>query len=730
MNTVVQAELGRHPDELFADFQREPMAAASLGQVHTARLGDGREVVVKVQYPGIEKALENDLANAAVLVRGFALTGQALDGRPYYEELRASLLRELDYVQEAAQADAYRIAAQRYPELVVPAVVYERSSRRVLCLERIRGKPLLDFMDSDATAEERFRVARLLIFAIWGPFYAARLVHADPHPGNFFVLPGDRLGVLDFGSTKVLSERFAGVYRVFLDENAAGRAHPDVGPMLKKAGFRFLGDDEEEAFEFCQRIADIVQRPIQSETYDFGSEALFWEVKRAFRSDPRTGFTIKPPPEALLFYRSAAGVAQDLRLLKAAGPRPRRAEGDSAARQRVVKPAAVDRPQQLVDKPEQLAACVDDVSRSSRVGLDTESNGFHAYFEKVCLLQVATPDADWAIDTLALPISPLLPLLADPRRECILHAAEYDVLCMKRDYGLSFGRIFDTHAAAKTLGLEKFGLHDLLAEQLGVALAIDEQRSDWGKRPLSAEQLEYAFADVRYLLPLREKLGDELASRSLITEAEAEFGRLVAKEPRAREFDPEGWQRMKAARILDGRGRAVLRELYLLRDQRARELNRPAFKVLSDLFLAETARRLPKSEDELVRIPGTSPMALKKIGAQVLAAVRAGMAAEPLARPRPGGDGRWRKGAPQAPSPEVEDRYERLRAWRRVRAEARKVEVQVIAPNAVLWAIARANPPDLDALSRVEGMDPFRLEQYGPSILEALQSGSGQQKLI
>ena len=187
---------------------------------------------------------------------------------------------------------------------------------------------------------------------------------------------------------------------------------------------------------------------------------------------------------------------------------------------------------------------------------------------------------------------------------------------------------------------------------------------------------------------------------------------------------------VKAARILDGRGRAVLRELYLLRDQRARELNRPAFKVLSDLFLAETARRLPKSEDELVRIPGTSPMALKKIGAQVLAAVRAGMAAEPLARPRPGGDGRWRKGAPQAPPPEVEDRYERLRAWRRVRAEARKVEVQVIAPNAVLWAIARANPPDLDALSRVEGMDPFRLEQYGPSILEALQSGSGQQKLI
>jgi ribonuclease D len=375
----------------------------------------------------------------------------------------------------------------------------------------------------------------------------------------------------------------------------------------------------------------------------------------------------------------------------------------------------MNRPQRFVDTPEQLAACVEDVARSPRGGLDTESNGFHAYFEKVCLLQIATPGTDWAVDTLALGLAPLGPLLADPSREFILHAAEYDVLCMKRDYGLAFARIFDTHAAAKTLGIEKVGLHDLLADQLAVKLEVDEQRSDWGKRPLSAQQLEYAFADVRYLLPLREKLGEQLASRGLVAEAEAEFGRLVAKEPRPREFDPEGWQKMKAARTLDGRGRAVLRELYLLRDRRARDLNRPAFKVLSDLFLAEAARRLPSSEAELLRVPGTSPMALKKIGAQLLEALKRGIGAEPLGRPRlgtPNGQ-RWRRGA-----------------WRRARAEARKVEVQVIAPNAVLWAIARANPLDLESLAGVEGMDPFRIEQYGPAILEVLRTQPGQQKLI
>ncbi|HET7785236.1 MAG TPA: AarF/ABC1/UbiB kinase family protein [Myxococcales bacterium] len=321
VSEVVRGELGKAPADLFASFAEEPLAAASLGQVHAARTHDGREVVVKVQYPGVDKALESDLANAAVLVRGFALTGSAsLDGRPYYDEMRASLLRELDYREEAAQADAYREAAARYPELVVPEVIRERSGRRVICLERLYGQPLLELIESDAGAEERFRVARLMILAIWGPFYATRLIHADPHPGNFLVLPDGRLGVLDFGATKRLSNTFASVYRAFLEENAAGRAHPDPGPMLKKAGFRFLGDDEEEAFEFCQKLADVVQRPILSEEYDFGSDKLVTDARRVFRSEPALALTIKPPAEALLFYRSAAGLAQDLRLLKARGP--------------------------------------------------------------------------------------------------------------------------------------------------------------------------------------------------------------------------------------------------------------------------------------------------------------------------------------------------------------------------------------------------------------------------
>jgi predicted unusual protein kinase regulating ubiquinone biosynthesis (AarF/ABC1/UbiB family) len=316
---VVRSELGKAPDELFAEFAREPLAAASLGQVHAARLKDGREVVLKVQYPGVEKALESDLANASVLVRGFALTGDTLDGRPYFDEMRASLLRECDYRQEAAQLKAYALAARAYPELVVPEVFEELSARRVLCLGRLRGPSLLEVIESGADAAERLRVARLLIFAIWGPFFASRLIHADPHPGNFLVLPDGRLGVLDFGATKLLSEQFASVYREFLSVLANRRPRPEVGPMLKRAGFRFLGDDEDEGFEFCDRLADIVEKPALQPEYDFGSDAMVVEARRLFQSEPGVALSIKPPSEALLFYRSAAGLSQDLRLLKARG---------------------------------------------------------------------------------------------------------------------------------------------------------------------------------------------------------------------------------------------------------------------------------------------------------------------------------------------------------------------------------------------------------------------------
>ena len=384
------------------------------------------------------------------------------------------------------------------------------------------------------------------------------------------------------------------------------------------------------------------------------------------------------------------------------------------------------REQVLVADGAGLSRVAEAVAAEPRAALDTESNGFHAYSEQVCLVQIATPSADYAIDVLAVGMGPLLPLLADPAREVVLHAAEYDVVCLKREWGVTLGRIFDTHAAAKVLGIERVGLGNLLSDELGVMLTEDEQRSDWGRRPLTPGQLAYAFADVQHLLTLRERLGARLADRGHLSEAEAEFARLIAKEPRPRQFDADGWQKMKAARTLDGRGRGVLREMYLLRDRRAREVNRPPFKVLSDLLLAEVARRQPRTEEEVQRVPGAQAAVLRRLAPEILEAVRAGQSGAPPPRPRPERGPPWRRGGPD---PEVEERYEKLRTWRKGRAEARKVEVQVIAPNAVLMAVARTAPRTLEELGRVEGMDPFRVQQYGEEILAALHTGA-QQKLI
>jgi predicted unusual protein kinase regulating ubiquinone biosynthesis (AarF/ABC1/UbiB family) len=321
VSSVVKAELGKPHDQLFARFDPEPLAAASLGQVHAAKLLDadgGAEVVVKVQYPGVDKALESDISNAGVLVKGIAMSGETLDGRPYYEEIRESLLRELDYLEEAKQNAAFAVAASGFPELVVPKVIPHLSTHRVLTLERLSGPNLMDVIESDADEAERYRVGRLLILAIWGPFYAGRLIHADPHPGNFLVLPDGRLGVLDFGATKLLSPRFGNVYRKLLERNAQGKTRQDVAKILSEAGFRFIGDAD-DAYDLCDEIADIVERPITTEHYDFGADPMVADTRRLVQSKPGVLLQIKPPAEAVQFYRAAAGLAQDLRLLKMRG---------------------------------------------------------------------------------------------------------------------------------------------------------------------------------------------------------------------------------------------------------------------------------------------------------------------------------------------------------------------------------------------------------------------------
>ncbi|WP_242341434.1 MULTISPECIES: ribonuclease D [Anaeromyxobacter] len=278
----------------------------------------------------------------------------------------------------------------------------------------------------------------------------------------------------------------------------------------------------------------------------------------------------------------------------------------------------------LVADPATLSQLVEAVRAEPVVALDTESNSFHVYRERVCLLQISTRSADYILDPLAVDPRPLGEVLCDGR-ETVLHGADYDVRCLKREYGWRLPRLFDTMLAARRLGREGLGLSALVEAHFGVRLSKAFQRSDWGQRPLSAAQLAYAALDTHFLLTLRDLLAADLESRGATDDARREFDRVAAVVPRERVFDPEGFRRLRGARELEPAGRTVLRALYLAREERAQALDRPPFKVLGEDAMLAIARRLPRDAEALGQIPGVTPSVLRRLGDEILAAVRAAL---------------------------------------------------------------------------------------------------------
>ncbi len=275
-----------------------------------------------------------------------------------------------------------------------------------------------------------------------------------------------------------------------------------------------------------------------------------------------------------------------------------------------------------VSDPAALAALVDVLRSEPVIALDTESNSFHVYRERVCLLQLSTRSGDFVVDPLAVDPAPLAAVLCDGR-ETVLHGADYDVRCLRREYGWRLPRLFDTMAAARRLGRAGLGLSALVEAQFGVRLSKAFQRADWGRRPLPREQLTYAALDTHYLLPLYDALAGELGTRGVLEEARREFEKIASAEPRQRVFDPEGWRRLKGARDLDAPGRTVLRALWIAREEQASALDRPPFKVLGEEAMLELARRRPSGDEALARVPGVTSSVLRRMGPALRAAIDA-----------------------------------------------------------------------------------------------------------
>jgi ribonuclease D len=366
---------------------------------------------------------------------------------------------------------------------------------------------------------------------------------------------------------------------------------------------------------------------------------------------------------------------------------------------------------------EDLARLSGSLRRLPAIGLDTESDSLYHYFEKVCLIQISGADGEaWLVDPLALrDLSPLSPVLADPRIAKVLHGADYDVTTLKRDFGFELRGLFDTMIAARFLGMTEIGLQAVARDLLGVAISKDSQRDDWSRRPLTPRQQNYALEDVRHLVALRGLLAERLEAADRLAWVEEECEAVAALEAARRKVDPDAYLRVKGATRLARRKLAVLRELHTWRERRAAEIDRPAFKVLSGEALLALAERAPRDATELGSVRGILPR-LAPRATEILDAVGRAMALPEADLPT------IRNAARPFVPDETRRRVAFLRAWRAREAERTGLDVSVLLPQRLIERVAETPPRAVDDLLAIEGFRRWRASAFGSAIVAASQS--------
>ena len=338
---------------------------------------------------------------------------------------------------------------------------------------------------------------------------------------------------------------------------------------------------------------------------------------------------------------------------------------------------------QLIKTDGQWQTCLGHLRQYPSLAIDLEANSMFAYREQVCLIQVSTPEQDFILDPLAeFDLHELGEIIADTAVEKIFHAAEYDLILMQRQYGWELNNLFDTMWAARILGYQRFGLASLLEEFYDVKLNKRYQKSDWCRRPLTQEQLEYACYDTHFLFQLRDRLARELEEAGRWEEAQEIFAAQTQITLPDNGFDPDDFWSINGVQHLSRQQQAVLKALAIYRDQEARRRDLPLFKVFSNRTMLDLARQTPRQMRELDEIHGMSQGQTRRYGQALLGVIAEGLAAPPPARPG---------GAKRQPDA-VMARYDRLHTWRKERARDRGVESDVIVSRDALWEIARSNP--------------------------------------
>ena len=367
---------------------------------------------------------------------------------------------------------------------------------------------------------------------------------------------------------------------------------------------------------------------------------------------------------------------------------------------------------QWIDTPEGLLEMGERLGGYDSIAIDAEMDSYFVYHTKLCLIQITAGQNDFLVDSLALKdLTPLNDVTQNPNIRKVFHAGENDVPFF-RDRGVTFVNLFDTHFAAKILDLPSKGLAGLVELYFEVKLSKEHQRSDWRVRPLSDEQAEYARQDTLYLDRLADIVSELLVENEAEVEARESFVALQDFRTRPKEFDPDGWARIKGAKDLTGEQRSVLKLLVAWREEVASKQDLPPFRVANNgALVALSRKRFTKTEQLQAWAKGPT---IKKWAHKLVQLLAEGKANGPIPMPDLG---KKRFGGL---SPQDEAVFQKLRQWRNKESESREVGPERVFSNRQLKAIAKAKPGNLSDLKAVQGIEPWRVEEFSQSVLELI----------
>lgn len=286
VRTIIKRELGDYPEKIFAKFDAEAFAAASIGQVHKAELKDGRKVAVKIQYPNVRETIDSDMAVARQLAKRIIKKGSDID--PYFNEIRDTLLEETDYINEGAQIDEFR---QRFGSdtIVIPEWIKEFSTEKVLTMTFIEGRHMGDFLKENPSQEERNHFGQL----IWNFFHeeirVGGAVHADTHPGNFLFTYDGKLGVIDFGCVKLFPEEFFRNYLKLLPTHLANDQDAIRDLYIKLDVINPTAKEQErelEYYHFAKNYGIMFSKPYRYDSFNFDNPAYDAEIRHFTKEAP------------------------------------------------------------------------------------------------------------------------------------------------------------------------------------------------------------------------------------------------------------------------------------------------------------------------------------------------------------------------------------------------------------------------------------------------------------